>query len=81
MNTNMIAAAIDRAITSYAMMGPSGDQQRRQLLRETVTTHVRSQIDQGLQDFDMLVVSALKHLVSLERGRPELRSARQENSL
>ena len=78
MNTNMIAAAIDRTIFSYAMMGLRHDQPRRQLLREAVTVHILDQVDQGQDDLNLLVVNALKHLVSLEESRPELRSAPQK---
>ena len=73
MNNNMLASAIDRTITSYTMMGRRHDQRRRQLLRGTVATHIQDQVDQGQHDLDLLVLSALKHLVSLEDDRPQLR--------
>ena len=64
-----VSDAVSRAIATYTQMGTRGDQQRRQLLIETVRKHVQCMFEQGQHDKDKLVVGALKYLVSLE-GRP-----------
>jgi hypothetical protein len=69
MSTQNIRTAVDRAIASYTMMGLRGDQQRRELLRETAAVHIQGHVDQGQDDPDRLVVLALKYLVSLEQNR------------
>jgi hypothetical protein len=63
-----ISTAVDRAMTSFTMMGMRGDQQKRQSMREAVRAHIQSEMERGQLDLDRLVVSGLKHLVSLEKG-------------
>ena len=70
MDNRSVSAAVDRAITTYTMMGLRGDQEQRQALRENVTVHIRKQFDKGQHDIDRLTVLALKHLVSLEDRDP-----------
>jgi hypothetical protein len=70
MDPRMISGAVDRAIASYTMMGMKADEERRQMLRETVAVHIRSHVEKGQVDMDRLVVLGLKHLVSLESRLP-----------
>ena len=63
---NIVTAAVDRTIHTYTLMGLRGDEERRGLLRETARQHIQSLAEQGQHDEDRLVVSTLKHLVSLE---------------
>ena len=73
MNAQALSAALDRIMASYTMMGLTVDQEKRQMLRETVAVHVRGHVDKGQHDIDRLVVLGLKHLVSLEDNRIPLR--------
>jgi hypothetical protein len=63
---NIVAAAVDRAIHTYTLMGLRGDEEWRGLLREAARQHIEGLTEQGQHDEDRLVVSTLKHLVSLE---------------
>ena len=70
MDTQTAKAAVDRVMATYTNLGLKGDEEYRQQLRETVTSHIEGLVERGGEDVGELVAHTLRYLRSLEARQP-----------